>query len=783
MSYKINVYKIKKGKESFMKHLNQQKKRAGYNYKVMLIAFVIAVLATVLLLCSFNPTEVYALTNTGSAYQAGGGQELWDASAGAFNDDVLEDITKKLFDGVDDPVAYVKTFTESQTGAHVVPAPTINAKVGNTTNGMVIKLGGKLWMAASLTLADVGEEEDEKDNVVLTLYLANADGTSKFYDTANTSGVGTKGENMYSSSRLRYNLLTGSNWSLFNTTNADGDTFAQKYLVQPKNVEYQHTQSSYGRYIDGGRWTASNKYPYRWPNEALDDTVKPSGSVWHSNYSNPYKANYTRAGAFSTAQRYDAWGEDYIWIPSWSETGDNTCMKTTSSIWQLTNEQRAHSTTASYTWWRSGRDYRYNYAYCMAPSGVQYYNSVTYDYGVRPALHLNLTSAALGAAGRGVTPTEDSGYNYVYKDSNNTRQDYATTKLKHLSTDEQDKVPTGPDGKKRYVLGYIKPETKLSDFVSNLKNEMSLLKIYDQKDALIFDGTKGGGVTTVPESAGKKIVTTGFKVEAYKKVKQDDGTEKLELYDTVWISVLGDVTCDGIINTLDITIINRIARGELKLSDLNHEQQLAAMIDNKGNVTSTDGKILFNVIGGITNLDSYFTNIVGVDKYQMWNLNTADNKVLRTGTDITAAANLVSNGIIGNIPVNTTASAFKTKLANQASISVSSIAVYKANGTLAGNNDFVGTGSYITYSGKTIYLCVLGDLTGDGIANALDATILNKIINGSIKLNTSVMIDKVIMLASTIQNKGNITTADSECILNYIGGYIDLSKYFLATTT
>ncbi len=759
-----------------MKHLNQQKKRAGYNYKVMLIAFVIAVLATVLLLCSFNPTEVYALTTTGNAYQAGDGEELWDATAGGFNDKVLDDITKKLFDGEDDPVAYVKKFTESQTGAHVVPAPTINAKVKNTANGMVIKLGGKLWMAASLTLADVGEEEDEKDNVVLTLYLANAEGTSKFWSTTNN----TKGENMYSSSILRNHLLTDSKWSLFNQT---GDDALTKYLVQPKYVEYQHTQSSYGRYIDGGTWTASNKYPYRWPNEALDDTVKPSGSIWHSNYSSPYKANYTRSGAFSTPQRYDAWGEDYIWIPSWSETGDNTYVKGSSSIWQLTNEQRAHSTTASYTWLRSGSEADYGNAFVLSTSGVYSYGNVAASYGVRPALHLNLTSAALGAAGRGVTPTEDSGYGYVYKDSNNTRQDYATTKLKHLSTDEQDKVPTGPDGKKRYVLGYIKPETKLSDFVSNLKNEMSLLKIYDQKDALIFDGTKGGGVTTVPESAGKKIVTTGFKVEAYKKVKQSDGTEKLELYDTVWISVLGDVTCDGIINTLDITIINRIARGELKLSDLNHEQQLAAMIDNKGNVTSTDGKILFNVIGGITNLDSYFTNIVGADKYQMWNLNTADNRVLRTGTDITAAANLVSNGIIGNIPVNTTASVFKTKLANQASISASSIAVYKANGTLAGNNDFVGTGSYITYSGKTIYLCVLGDLTGDGLANALDATILNKIVNGSIKLNTSVMIDKVVMLASTIQNKGNITTADSECILNYIGGYINLSKYFLATTT
>jgi len=33
-------------------------------------------------------------------------------------------------------------------------------------------------------------------------------------------------------------------------------------------------------------------------------------------------------------------------------------------------------------------------------------------------------------------------------------------------------------------------------------------------------------------------------------------------------------------------------------------------------------------------------------------------------------------------------------------------------------------------------------------------------------------------LSAIIQNKGNLTTADSETLLNYIGGSADMTKYF-----
>ncbi len=109
------------------------------------------------------------------------------------------------------------------------------------------------------------------------------------------------------------------------------------------------------------------------------------------------------------------------------------------------------------------------------------------------------------------------------------------------------------------------------------------------------------------------------------------------------------------------------------------------------------------------------------------------------------------------------------------------IAIYKANGAVANDSDYIGTGYYINYNGNTankIYLSVLGDLTGDGVVNTADITYLNRIVNGNVKLNTNDIKDKLTMLSASIQNKGNLTTADSETLLNYIGGITDLKKYF-----
>jgi len=362
----------------------------------------------------------------------------------------------------------------------------------------------------------------------------------------------------------------------------------------------------------------------------------------------------------------------------------------------------------------------------------------------------------------GVVLKDNSNFDYIYKDSNNIRQNYKDNKIIHKVSESETTS--------NYVIGNIAPKTTLKQFVGNIRKECGYIKIYNG-NILLYDGT------TSNDASDSIYVATGYKIELY---KNSNGTE---LLDIVYLSVLGDVVADGVINTLDVTLINRLSRGEIALSDLSIEQQLAAMVDNKGKVTSTDGKILLNVIGGNTETNSYFESNKNItNDYMLWDLSidSVTGKTYRVGSEITTAS-LVNNAIIGNIAANTKASDFKIKLAAQLGVDISLIAICKANGAVASDNDYIGTGSYINYNGNTankIYLSVLGDLTGDGVVNTADITYLNRIVNGNVELATDNIKDKLTILSASIQNKGNITTADSETLLNYIGGIADLTKYF-----
>ena len=77
------------------------------------------------------------------------------------------------------------------------------------------------------------------------------------------------------------------------------------------------------------------------------------------------------------------------------------------------------------SWLRSGNNNNYNNAYVLGSSGAYDGSSVSDSLGVRPALHLNLSSAVLGTA-QGVAPTNESGYDYQCLDTNNLRQYYTT---------------------------------------------------------------------------------------------------------------------------------------------------------------------------------------------------------------------------------------------------------------------------------------------------------------------------------------------------------------------
>ncbi len=356
----------------------------------------------------------------------------------------------------------------------------------------------------------------------------------------------------------------------------------------------------------------------------------------------------------------------------------------------------------------------------------------------------------------------NSEYDYVYKDDENKRQNYTDNKVYHKYNDNSLNVVNGTP---RYVIGNINANTSVRDFITKLHSEeITKVKLFDSNGTLIYNGTTQSSSCDI----SKTVVQTGW----YLTYNNYYGNTE-----TIYLSILGDVVADGVINTLDVTYINRIARGEIKLETLSIEQQLAAMVDNKGKVTSTDGKILLNVIGGNTEVDNYFENVEQKDKYQLLVLNNTSGKTYRQNMNLTTL-NVYDNAIIGNIAPNTKASEFKTKLATQTSANISDIAIYKANGVIASDNEYIGTGSYISYAGKTIYLSVLGDLTGDGIVNTMDVTYLNRIISGNVKLNTNDIKDKLTMLSAIIQNKGNLTTADSETLLNYISGIADMEKYF-----
>ena len=371
-------------------------KRKQRNLLKILLALLCSVVAG--FGCLFMPSsETKALSSTANAVKAGNGTEMWNATASVFRGEVLDDLLAKLFHGAD-PVTYVKNNdagdyvnygqnVQMNDAApkqyYVVPAPVINSGVGNVNNGLVVKLDGKEWTAASLTLADVNGKTDQ---VILTLYLADDSGSSQFY----TNRATDKGNNMYSRSLIRNQLLTDTTWRLFRSTGANG--FADRFLVQPAYVEYQRTETAFGRSNVNGGW-------YNEPNDAWGALA----NGWYTSSAINYQPSDTYGGV-----RYDAWKDDYIWIPSVTEAGAGVDLADSATIWQLTPTQRMHS-GFDRCWLRSG-GYA-NYGRCGTlenTSGIYAVNFVDATNGVRPAIHLNLTQAQTAAAYTASVPSDVS---------------------------------------------------------------------------------------------------------------------------------------------------------------------------------------------------------------------------------------------------------------------------------------------------------------------------------------------------------------------------------------
>ncbi len=344
---------------------------------IVMLTFMIVLFSSLIASIFISPKQALALSNPSSAIQVANGAELYDNDNKSFNNAAILNLKEKLFNK-ENPTDYVKKHVykinpDMDTTTYLVNATTINTQVGSET-GLVVTLGGYQWIVTSVTLTDINFYS--KEDVVVTLYLADSYKLSKFY----TNGSASKGNNMYSSSTLRNTLLSSNEMSQF----IEGD-FATKYLVQPQYIKYQQLQSmrlGFSTY-DYGNDALNSNYP-DW---------KPQ-----FNTGGGYEVDYAVDGI-----KYSDWGKDYIWIPSVYEIGGNYSNGTlVESGWKLSPEQIASKgiTTA---WTRSAHHNNYSWGYAFSDidstctDASRWINvGITNERGVRPAIHVNLSEILRG---------------------------------------------------------------------------------------------------------------------------------------------------------------------------------------------------------------------------------------------------------------------------------------------------------------------------------------------------------------------------------------------------
>ena len=345
-------------------------------------------------------------------------------------------------------------------------------------------------------------------------------------------------------------------------------------------------------------------------------------------------------------------------------------------------------------------------------------------------------------------------WDYLYL-QNNFRKSYSANYIHKLN----DSNIALANGKTRYVIGNILLGTNISTFLGNIRNEINLIKIYNQYGNIIYDGIASNGEIT--DSVGKQVIGTGYRVELY---ASSTATTPL---DNVYLSVLGDLNGDGRITAMDLLVINQMAKDDNMLNTMEVEYQLAAMVNNKGGITSVDSEILNNVMSGELDLNLFINAEINENtNYTYLTLNKEDGKYNRV------VSNTATN-VIGNISIGTKVSEFKSKLATLG-VNTAQIAIYNNQNTqVTDDNAVVGTGWYYEINGsQRTYISVLGDLNGDGRISASDMMYLNQIINGN-KEN----IDDCIMLSAIILNTGKITSADVEVLRDNIENFTALIAY------
>ncbi|MDE5618108.1 MAG: hypothetical protein K2I79_01305, partial [Clostridia bacterium] len=266
----------------------------------------------------------------------------------------------------------------------VLDAGQIRKKNGN--KDIILTIDNKQW-----TVTYLGVTNETQPQLYITLWLAQApkdnDGNiathkwNLWYENNTTSSYKFT-SNMYSSSYIRAHALNSGNgyvatngasslrsisedvkiaheYANLTMSNDKVKDSLISYIIQPSKVGYQSSENHYVDCIGGIGSTL--------PNDAYGT---PHGEVnWYKNSSGTVDMS-----VLSSKTGYGDWKNDYIWLPSLTETGYSDDLP---GIWNLSSTQRsANSETES--WLRSGDNGSAQYAFSLNSQGDSFnYPTVT----------------------------------------------------------------------------------------------------------------------------------------------------------------------------------------------------------------------------------------------------------------------------------------------------------------------------------------------------------------------------------------------------------------------
>ena len=260
----------------------------------------------------------------------------------------------------------------------------------NSGKDCLVVLGGLEWWVTYVS-------KDKNDNVIVTLWMGGTNQLSGGkYDTTTFDDYGSAPWNpspglkggdltknypaeMYGTSYLHAAVL--NNGGYYTT---DGSTLKEfyptedsifapftigkisRYIVTPRDVEWQETQSSkalgYGVY-----------------------GVDYSNESWVEMPDENFKGRYGSSTNFTNKAHYGDWADDRLWIPSRLECGDSNSRE----IWKISEDVSWTDVTAFLRTYDSGI-----YGVVSEGGGYVYPLPLNSGFGVRPALHLNLSKIA-----------------------------------------------------------------------------------------------------------------------------------------------------------------------------------------------------------------------------------------------------------------------------------------------------------------------------------------------------------------------------------------------------